>query len=435
MLEKGIIGSLIQDDCELIASIKKEYFSDERLSKLFEVIKHMDEQHLEVDMLSVAEKSIKIHEPMKLIADCCDMRLPKLTETHIQQLKMNYVVNKLPVVASELMKNLKTLDIRDSLDFIIENAASLRNLIDSNISDEGFMVPDHFKSIVQDAVFIPTGIDKIDDTINELKGGEVSIATGLTGEGKTVFVNQVAVNAVDKGYETMIINGELDKRVLVNNLYMMVVGDDREYLDKKLYNRKTIYEPNSVAQKALLEWHKDRLFIYNKGESKLKTDQELLEMLENKINKHGIKLAIIDNLMSIMSYGGQNIWTDEGNFTQSLVDIAARTGCHIVLVLHPNKSAERGKKFNVNQINGSGNIPNKAFNIFMIVREWKLDSECDGYIYVDKNRTWGDICKAKLYYNKGRRMFGEINDLGHVTTKRIDWKRFIKKEVAPWMNT
>ena len=86
-----------------------------------------------------------------------------------------------------------------------------------NLQNHGYKRLDNSNS-----KYIPTGIVSFDNMTNDLPTKKVSMITGVPKEGKSTFLHRVCLNAIDKGYKVMIIDGEHDRDDLINKLYGMV---------------------------------------------------------------------------------------------------------------------------------------------------------------------------------------------------------------------
>jgi hypothetical protein len=141
----------------------------------------------------------------------------------------------------------------------------------------------------------------------------------------------------------------------------------------------------------------------NKGESKLKTIDELTSMLQLEIKFNQYDLIVIDNLMSILSVTAAEKYEQQADFMQRLCDLAKIYNTHIILVLHPNKTYTKGSDMDFEQISGSSDIYNKADNIISVVREYdkeKINQGINGHLDIIKNRYYGDLVKANIYFEK-----------------------------------
>lgn len=261
--------------------------------------------------------------------------------------------------------------------------------------------------------YVPTGIKTIDNAINDLEPRRLTLITGRSNGGKTTFIKQVIANAIDKNNKVYLMNGENDADMLINDLYKTVIGRNNQYYDTIKINKRYFKEPKADVLAALQEWHKDKLYMFNKGESKLKTLDELTAMIETEIKYNKYDLVVIDNLMSILSVSAAEKYEQQADFTQRLCDISKNYNTHIVLVLHPNKTYQKGEDLEMEQISGSSDIYNKADNIIAVTREYseeKVASGINGYISVIKNRYYGELVKIETHFDKETGLLLEKQD-------------------------
>ena len=101
--------------------------------------------------------------------------------------------------------------------------------------------------------------------------------------------------------------------------------------------------------------------------------------------KYGVKLFVIDNLMSRLEENADSLNSDQANFVQRCKDFAIRNKVHVVLLAHPNKEKREiteadPKEGNLakTDISGSNNIANKADNIIAIERVWNDNKDSFG---------------------------------------------------------
>lgn len=260
--------------------------------------------------------------------------------------------------------------------------------------------------------YIPTGIKSIDEALNDLAPGCLTLVTGRSNGGKTTFIKQIIANAIDKNNKVYLINGENDTEMLINEIYQTVIGRDEKYYIKVKINRRYRKEPKPSVLKKLQEWHRNKLYIFNKGDSRLKTIDELMSMLENDIRYNQYNLIVIDNLMSVLSVNSAEKYEQQADFVQRLCDLAKAYTTHIILVLHPNKTYQKGSEMDFEQISGSSDIYNKADNIIAVTREYDEEEKnkgIDGYLQVLKNRYYGDLVKVEVTYEKSTGLLLEID--------------------------
>jgi 5S rRNA maturation endonuclease (ribonuclease M5)/archaellum biogenesis ATPase FlaH len=252
--------------------------------------------------------------------------------------------------------------------------------------------------------YIPTGIDMVDNAINDLAPGLLTLITGRSNGGKTTFVKQIIANAIDKDNKVYLMNGENDPELLLNEFYQTVIGRDEQYYNIVKLNRKWRKEPNPETLEKLKKWHSNKFYMFNKGESKIKDIKELLKMLEMEIKFNQYNLVVIDNLMSILSVRtNDEKFNQQADFVQELCNLAKAYNTHIILVLHPNKTYVKGNDMDFEQISGASDIYNKADNIIAVIRyddAEKKEQKKDGAIQVLKNRYYSELPKVETHFDK-----------------------------------
>lgn len=260
--------------------------------------------------------------------------------------------------------------------------------------------------------YIPTGLKSIDYALNDLVPGFTTLITGRSNEGKSTFVRQVIVNAIDKDNKVYLMNGEENKDNVVNKLYQCVIGNDKNKYDLVKINKRYKKEPKPNILKKLQKWHRGKLVLFNKGDSKLKTIEELIGMLEMEIKLNNFNLVVIDNLMSILSVQASEKYEQQADFMQRLHDLADSYNTHIILVLHPNKTYRKGQKMDMEQISGTSDLYNKADNILAVSKEPDDDKRAQGIhgkISILKNRDFPNITEIETHYHEDTGLLLEID--------------------------
>lgn len=304
-------------------------------------------------------------------------------------------------------------DINEEL--VINGPESVKRLIESaRFKIEGRRDLDEtpYKGLtVRSGKYIPTGIQTVDEAINDLAPGCVTLVVGRSNSGKTTFTKQVIANAINQGNKVYVVSGEGDQEIFINGIYQCVIGRDKQYYTAQKVNKKFHKEPTLSVLKALQQWHKSKLTIFNKGESKLKTTDDLFSMVEYEIKLKQHRLIVIDNLMSVLSAKAVEKNEAQADFMQRCCDISKLYGVHIVIVLHPNKTYAKGDHLDFEQISGTSDLANKADNIISVIREYDEEKKLkgiDGYIEVIKNRYYPDLTKCSVHFDSETGLLLEI---------------------------
>jgi len=282
--------------------------------------------------------------------------------------------------------------------------------------------------------YIPTGLNTIDYAINDLAPGCVTLIAGRSNGGKTTLTKQIIANAIEKDNKVYLMSGEGNSEKLINELYQCVIGRNQEYYKVIKVNKKFHKEPTPLVLEALQKWHEGKLTLFNKGESKLKTIDQLFKMVEVEIKVNKFDLIVIDNLMSILSVQASEKLEAQADFLQKCHNLADSYHTHIILVLHPNKTYKKGDDMDFEQISGSSDISNKADNIISVIREYdpvEIAAGINGKICVLKNRYYSDLACCNVHFENETGLLLEIDkETNSTLAYKFHWDKHLEK--APW---
>lgn len=321
-----------------------------------------------------------------------------------------------------------------NLEYHFNGAEKIMQIIDSaKLKIEGLRNLDEepYKGLsVLDGKFIPTGIESIDHALNDLAPRLTTLITGRSNGGKSTVVNQLIANAIDKGNKVLLINGEGFPETIINNLYKIVIGRNEEYYQYKQINKRKFKEPKPHVLEALKKWHKGKLTIFNKGDSKLKKTNQLLAVVKQEIRQNKYNLVVIDNLMSVLSVEKASEKNEaQADFMQECCNLAQNENAHITLVLHPNKTLSKDSDMDFEQISGNSDLYNKADNIIAVKREFDEDvlaQGIHGQVSVLKNRVFGDLIKVNTYYDDATSTLLERKDDGSCIAYAFNWLKYLE---------
>lgn len=276
--------------------------------------------------------------------------------------------------------------------------------------------------------YISTGLNTIDQALNDLAPGCVTLITGRANSGKSTLINQIIANAIGAKNKVLLITGEGIQELIINNLYRLIIGRDESLYEMKLINKKYFMEPKEDVLKRLAKWHHKKLAIFNKTDSKLKTTEELFALVGDEVSRKEHNLIVIDNLMSILSVEKATEKLErQSDFMQKCCDLAKEKMVHIILVVHPNKQVEKGSRMDFDQISGTQDLSNKADNIISVTRYYdacNLNQGISGEIEVLKNRYFPELPTIKTYYDTKSGILAEIDE----RTQQPKFRRIVLEE-------
>lgn len=210
--------------------------------------------------------------------------------------------------------------------------------------------------------YVASGITDIDIKLHGFSKTEVSVISGLRSSGKSTFLGQIILNAVEAEHTVICYSGELNNKKYLNWLTMQAAGHNNIQVSLKYDNG--YYVPKEKRER-IYQWMGDKFWLYNNKCGNKFT--EIAATLRNVITQHHADLCVIDNLMILDLSGlpGDNKYDQQKNFVLELKQIADDTNCHVLFVAHPRKSVGL---LRLEDISGTGDIANIVDNAFIIHR-------------------------------------------------------------------
>lgn len=274
---------------------------------------------------------------------------------------------------------------------------------------------------IYDIPKLKSGITELDRTLyGGIPFGMVCLIAGKRGDGKSTFGGQIIAYALEQGYTTFTYSGELPNYLYKNWLDFQIAG--RHHI---IENTTEFGTPNRFITKANQElinaWYAERAYIYDNRIIENDEKEDLLKSVERAIQQYGVKVVLIDNLMTAMyidERSGSDKYDQQGKFVRSLTKIAIRYDCLILLVAHQRKNAFTTDAND--EISGSGDITNLAGITLSYNRGGKdeiekgIMNEFQRKLIIAKNRLFGKINLKGIvlnYDDKSKRIFGKGDDI------------------------
>lgn len=270
-------------------------------------------------------------------------------------------------------------------------------------------------------VAIPTGYKELDKKIIGLLMGDVTVLSGLSGSGKTSWIDCVVLNAVQRGYKVGIWSGELQDFRFQSWIDQISAG--KNYVCKKEGYENYYYAPKNIANQ-INKWLEGKLFLYNNNYGS--KWQQLFADIKTLVENEGTQLIVLDNLMALQidSYDGDK-YTQQTRFINDLKEYAKAKNIHVILVCHPRKEGGFLRK---ESISGTADLTNLADSVIIIHRIGKDFEQRAGEFFgkdkvlpylkynsvieVCKNRNMGviDLLVGMYYEVESRRLKNEISE-------------------------
>lgn len=248
---------------------------------------------------------------------------------------------------------------------------------------------------------IKSGIPELDRIIGGLFLGQVILLTGKRGEGKSTFLSQLMVEALEQDYGVFAYSGELADYLFKSWVDFQAAGPDHIATEQDQY-REPVYRIKPGVVERINQWYAERAYIYDNGAVDDNELESLTETIEQVIRQYGVTFICIDNLMTAMDGShSSDLYQAQSEFVRRLKQIAMKYDVVIILVAHPRKN---GNGVQNDDVAGSGDITNRVDVVMSYSRNpnKRLEEDCDSYLSVSKNRLFGKLSKTpiELFYSQ-----------------------------------
>lgn len=358
-IERELIALLFHKN-ELIDNlqIKPKYFSNELTQKILEAMirSYKENQVVNVICMCDYDKNFPIDEYIDIIEN--DMYYTnawekqfKLSQEMILKHYKEDVINNLNLKLQNKELNYdefqKKIEIISQITITSTNDNRMKGIQDIDLTFE-------------EKTYIKSGCNMLDKYTKGFALGELSVWSGSNASAKSTYLNQVALQSINQGYKVGIFSGELTDKNLMNWLLLSASGKKGlSHNDEKDY-----WYVNNFYKDRIVRWLNGNLFIYDNSFGN--DAKEIIESVKNCIKKNGVKVVILDNLMSmnLAKYGDQKFDMQTKLITE-LSNMAKEFDIHIHFVCHPRKSTAFLRKVD---ISGSADLTNIADNVFIMHR-------------------------------------------------------------------
>ncbi len=328
-------------------------------------------------------------------------------------------------IIKNLNEKLKTSEI--SYDEFMQKMKKLDEIQIVTLDKKVLSVSDIDTSNEEEIVRVKSNLYEFDGAIKGFALGQLSVWSGSNASAKSTYLNQIAIESINQGFNTLIYSGELVAKRLLKWITMQCAGK-REMT----YNKNKDYWYVSDETKSKIEkWLDSRLFIYNNTNGNKVKD--ILYSISECVKKNNVKVVILDNLMSMnLSSYGDNKYDVQSQFVQELSELAKKLDIHIHFVCHPRKVTSFLRKID---ISGSADLTNIADNVFILHRvnndfkiktkemfKWNDSNDIYKYsnvIEICKNRDFGveDRFIGMYFEPESKRLLNSLDEF-----KYYKWK-------------
>jgi len=250
-------------------------------------------------------------------------------------------------------------------------------------------------------ISVPTGFVDIDECLGGMYTGQLVVWTGYNGSGKSTFISNILLNGLEQE-KTFVYSGELPREDFKEWMDLQLSG--KKYLShyRCSVKNQNIPIPNEKYYDLLDDFYRNRLFLFDSED--YATDKEVLKAMEYMAKREGVKVFLIDNLMTVPSEGKEDENQKVSKLIIKLKKFARKFNAIVHLVAHPKKPAMGQTRVNKYDVSGTANISNLADRVIGVHRLSENDrKENEDYqgkstvITIFKDRKFGVFDEEILF--------------------------------------
>lgn len=247
-------------------------------------------------------------------------------------------------------------------------------------------LPDHFRNEIDKGY--TTGWKTLDQYIQGLRKGEVTVITADTGAGKTTFCIQLMVNCAMQGIPVWINSWEMKPETVMRKIASIVLRramkihnfseHENEQFDEWCARNKVYVNPNTIG-----------------------TDISKLAAQLKKAKELGVEIVMLDHLDYLVNTRKDKVHEAIDETIKRLHELAFALSMHFLLICHPRQASNSSEEVGMHALKGSSSIKQYADNIIVLHRCARTDNTADPSkvkIRVAKNRMFGVEGNAYLFY-------------------------------------
>jgi replicative DNA helicase len=208
-------------------------------------------------------------------------------------------------------------------------------------------------------IVIQSGLPTLDHYIDGFQGGELTVISGLTGNGKTLFAQSLTKNFDEQGIRSLWFSYEVMSANFLNSF-----GEDLPLF----------YMPSRLTENSL-SWINTRIH-------------------EGKL-KYQIQAVFVDHLHFIVTMNRSNISIEIGQAMRAIKKMALQYNVAFFLIAHTQK-IKQDVELGLGDTRDSSFIEQEADNVFYL---WRTKKENQAILKIAKNRRNG-IFDKKITLHK-----------------------------------
>jgi replicative DNA helicase len=246
---------------------------------------------------------------------------------------------------------------------------------------------------------VTTGWRSLDNYLQGLRAGEMTVITADTGAGKTTFCTQLMVNCAMQGIPVWINSWEMKPETTMRKLASVVLrrpmkfqnftDHENEQFDEWCSRYRVYINPNTIG-----------------------TDINSLAHQLHLAKQLGVQVVMLDHLDYLVNSHKEKLHEAIDETVKRLHELAFDLSMHFLLICHPRQSGTSGEEVGIHSLKGSSSIKQYADNVIVLHRCARTDASSDPNkvkIRVAKNRMFGTEGNTYLFYQPTWDGYMEMN--------------------------
>ena len=217
-----------------------------------------------------------------------------------------------------------------------------------SVAEFGTDIADYFLDKDSRAGGFTMGWEKTDDLDYRFRPSELVGIVGFSGSGKTMFLGQLSLNAIEQDQKILVASMEMSPKNLLGRMFQQACA---------------VSNPTAEYQSKVMEWMAHNLWLYIDNLNPKIGD--LLKCFEYAYRRYGVSVFIIDSLTCMCSHED---YRKQQEIVEQIVQFKNAFNCTVFLVTHSRKQEDESRAPGKFDVKGSGAITDLADSFFSI---WK----------------------------------------------------------------
>ena len=192
------------------------------------------------------------------------------------------------------------------------------------------------------------GWDKTDQLDYRFRPAELVGVVGFSGAGKSLFLGQLSLNAIDQGQKMLIASMEMSPKNLLGRMFQQACA---------------VPNPTADYRAKVMDWMAQSLWLYIDNLNPKVTD--LLKTFEYAYRRYSVNTFVIDSLTCMCSHED---YRQQQEIVEKIVQFKNAFNVTVFLVTHSRKQEDESRAPGKFDVKGSGAITDLADSFFSI---WK----------------------------------------------------------------